>query len=152
MVSMAGLNMNSWIRSALAGAGVLALLGVAAHFAAAPLSAQSSSAREPDDYRYRLAKVDEMVPRRAGDEVEEVIPLGADNVFLLAVKDEIVVFRIENENGSARNRRIGTIPLLRNGWRDVDEVIVLDDKRSFLIRTDIGVAAYAVTKQGVFEE
>jgi hypothetical protein len=141
---------KSWTRNLAAGAAALALLAVAGHFAAGPLLAQAtSSITEPTSYRFRLAKVDELVPRRSGDKITEIIPLGSDNLFMVAVKNELVVFRVETGEGTARNRRLGTIPLLRNGYSDVREIVVLDDKRSFLIRTDAGVAIYSVTKQGI---
>ena len=141
---------KSWTRNLAAGAAALAAVALAGHFGAGPLLAQATSgAVEPTEFRYRLSKVDELVPRRSGDKITEIIPLGSDNLYLVAVKEELVVFRVETGDGSARNRRLGTIPLLRNGYADVKEIVVLDDKRSFLIRTDAGVAVYSVTKQGI---
>lgn len=137
-------------RILLAGVAAAALVAAAAHFAASPIGAQSALASPNSaQFTYRLAKLDELVPRRSNDKINDVIAMGADNLFLLMLNEEIVVFRVETSDGGARNRRIGSIPLLRNGYRDVKDIIILDDNRSFLVQTNVGVAVYSVTRRGI---
>ncbi|MCB2155040.1 hypothetical protein KQI84_09145 [bacterium] len=130
-------------------AGAIGLLGILllalAHFGAGPVDAQSST-DDDTTTNYSLLAVDQIVPRQSGVSVEEVIPFGKDNVYLVATTAALIVFRVDTSDGTAVNVRIGEIPLTSAGY---DEIIVLDDMASFLVRNDKGVAVFSVAKNEV---
>jgi len=137
-------------RAFLAGAAFLALAAAVVHFGPSPLEAQKDTTVLPISFNYGLVKADEVYSNISRIALEEVIPLGADNGYIVAFTDRLVVFRVENRDGVVRNLRLGVVPLLAPGYEDVEEIIVLDDGRSFLVRTSRGVAVWGVTKTAIY--
>lgn len=135
----------------LAGAAAFALLAVAFHFGSGDLVAQTVARTiQPLGFSYRLGKVDEIFSRDEAITFKEIIPLGKDNVFIAAFNTRLVVYRVENSDGAARNIRLGEIPLLQPGYSAVDDIVILDDGASFLVVTGKGAAVWAVTKSAIY--
>lgn len=130
---------------------LLLLLGVA-HLASERAGAQAPSTADPASvsYRYGLGKGGEILPTN-GNKIQEVIPLGKDNAFLIAYNESIVAYRTVNEGGRVGIRRLGEIEL-PGGYVKVKDIIVLDDQASFLVHTSAGVAVWAVTKTEIVAE
>ena len=134
------------IRS-LAGAMVLlaALLAAVVHFGAGPADAQPATSAAAA-VQYALVPVDQIVPHDAGVGIEEMIPFGKDNVYLVATTTSLIVFRVDVNGSAAANVRIGEIPLTADRY---DEIVVLDDKASFLVRNRTGIAVWSVTRSEI---
>ncbi|MEQ8820337.1 MAG: hypothetical protein RLY93_08830 [Sumerlaeia bacterium] len=130
-------------RALLGGCVALAALLASLHLLASGAEAQRGDDSGVTTTSYDLKLVDELIITDENLAIKEVILLGEDNVYLLESDKRIDVYRLNVDGASARNVRMGTINL----EDPIREILVLDDKSSFLIRTRKGLAVYSVTKQ-----